>query len=334
MEQQLPSRSSQHGGKLTRLIVCAVAIHVVFCVYAMTQEFLTAHSFGGKLFGFPMFLMAMNRTVGALFSVCAVKAQGLDIFDPRLKHTLLPALTNIVGTIPQYHTLLLVYFPLQSLLKSFKVLPVMLCGKLVGNRGSYSALDYIEGFTITTLVGFLVWDFQNSGGTVPHMNESGHAVSAFALAIGMMGIYVWMDALTCNLEDKVYQHTHIEASQLMLGIEVFSGTVAWIVLICQGGAGQAWSFLLEHSEAWQFVGLLALSSAFGTYACALTLRFFGPLVLSLLMVSRQVVSLILSMAVFQHKLDWLCFLILAATSVLILNAALRHVGLTPPAKVR
>jgi len=312
---------SQHW----QLFICAIGIHVLFCFYAMAQEFISIHTFTGQLFRFPLFLIAVNRTAGAIFALCLLKAQGLSASSSKMNMTLLPAVPNFLATVPQYQALYHLFFPAQVLMKSLKVLPVMLCGRLMKNR-SYSRLDYAEGMVITVLVSFFVWDFQLHKGNLGNASVSESASGDLLQGCALMLCYILMDALTSNLEDYVYQAVQIDPAQQMFGIEVFSGIAAWGILMCTGELGKAVAFLWRHSDALQYVGLLAISSALGTYACTVTVRLFGPAVFTLLMVSRQILSLVISVLVFQHTVDWLCCFCLGAVSLLILTASMRQVS--------
>jgi len=304
-----------------RLAICALGIHAVFGVYAMLQEFLTAHYFDGEIFSFPLFLIAANRTAGAVLSLAILAIQRSPIITRDMRLVAYPAATDLLATISQYQALYLVLFPVQSLLKSLKVIPVMLCGRLFRNR-SYGAVDYIEGALITVLVGLFVWAFgiRPAGPSHHPASEPGMVALTFVL----IAVYVLADSLTSNVEDWVFQKTQIDPGQQMLGMELFSGIAAWVILSVNGGAGQAFAFLHAHQEAWQYVGFLALASAFGTYTCIVTVRIFGPAVLALLMVSRQIMSIVLSMFVFKHHVDLVAALTLAAVSLLILSASIRR----------
>jgi len=324
-----PRRTSMHRlvktiSQPARLAMCAAAIHLIFCFYTMLQEFLTTHTFDAHIFKFPVFLIAVNRTAGAAVGLLIIKLQGLSAMDPQMKLTTWPAITNFVAQVAQYQAMFMVPFPVHILMKSAKVLPAMFLGRVLGNR-AYSLLDYIEGFVISALVALFAYHVQHEredSSSLFSLDDAppGHLV----LGAVVMVLYVVMDALTSNLEDYVYQRTNLDPSQQMLGVELGSGFLAWATVVAIGEARAAIAFLLVHDSAWQYIALLAFASAFGTYACTLTVRLFGPAVLTLLMVSRQIFSLILSMVFFQHQVDTLNALCLGTVSLLIFSASLRR----------
>lgn len=47
-------------------VKCAVGIHILYGVYAITQEYLTTHTFEGKLFKYPVFLVFHGQLSGLI----------------------------------------------------------------------------------------------------------------------------------------------------------------------------------------------------------------------------------------------------------------------------
>ena len=58
-----------------------------------------------------------------------------------------PAISNMLSSWCQYEALRYVSFPATTLFKSFKLAPVMVMGKILGNR-SYPQYDYVIALTI------------------------------------------------------------------------------------------------------------------------------------------------------------------------------------------
>merc|ERR1712203_279725 len=109
----------------------------------------------------------------------------------------------------------------------------------------------------------------------------------------MLG-YICMDALSSNLEDYVFQSARLDPAQQMMGTEALSAVLAWSLALVCGQVGPAASFLAAHPEALLYVAFFAVTSALGTYVSTVTVRLFGPAVFTLLMMSRQIISLVLS----------------------------------------
>merc|ERR1719482_703317 len=101
----------------------------------------------------------MSHTCAMFFALAAVAVQGLPKYVPEMKYTVLPALPDLIATTMQHSSLYNLLFPTQTLMKTLKVIPVMLVGRFLKNR-TYSTFDYIEGALLTGLVAFFVTNFQ------------------------------------------------------------------------------------------------------------------------------------------------------------------------------
>lgn len=304
--------------RFSPLFACTMAIHVVYLVYSLLQEFLSSHTFESDLFNFPLTLVALSHSAGALLSLAALCASGHQVVAPGMIGTLLPATTDLVATSLQHAALYLMFFPAQSLMKTLKVLPVMLVGSCLQNR-VYSSLDYVEGFLLTCFVAFFVWDFQ--------IHEVEEVEKKMSMAgIFMMFGYLTVDSFTSNFQDHIYQTTGLEPGHMLLGMESISGIMAWILTIVSGELPLAFQFIRSHPEITFFLTIFAMAAAVGAFSCVLTVRLFGPAVFTLIMTSRAIMSLLLSVICFQHEVAWEECLCLIVVSLVMLISSTRRVS--------
>jgi len=314
--------------------LCTCGIHVFFCVYGVLEEFLTTHSFEGEIFRYVTFNLAVNNTFGTLLAVMALRSQGLPLVPVGMKWTLLPSAASFVSTELQHQALYFILFPTQTLMKTLRLIPVMLIGTLMQTR-SYSAVDYMEGVLITGLVSFFVWDFQlglyDASKTVSaDQNSADQKIAAIwtsLIGVAMMLAYVVVSAVFNNLEDYVYQKTVLDPGHMLLGLELSSAVSSWASLLLGGQLWPALTFVAKHNDIILYLVLLGVAAAFGTYSCTLTVRLFGPAVFTLVMMSRQIFSLLLSVFVFQHDIDLLNCVCLIVLAFLMLTSSLRHVSI-------
>lgn len=304
--------------KIWRLFVCFVGIHIPLGFYSVAQEFMATHTFDGAQFRFPMFLIAANRTGASIFALVVLKLQGIHVFDPVILYAVVPASANFLATFCQYKALYFLRYPAQTLMKSMKVLPVMLCGRLLKNR-TYSYLDYVEAILITGLVCFFTWNFNNDKVS---LSENKGILPGILLMLG----YVVSDSFTSNSEDLIFQRAHLDPGQMLLGMQACSGIVGWGAMLAGGHLLPAVRFLLAHSQACLHVAILVMAEACGAYACTVTVRLFGPAVFTLLLISHQLVSLLVSVALFNHEVSWPSCLCLAVVALVVLTSSLRRVS--------
>lgn len=302
------------------LFVCTTAIHIVYLVYTLLQEFLSTHTFGGELFSFPLVLVAISHSAGALLSLGALRIGGHDILVTGLWQTILPGSSDLVATSLQHAALYKMYFPAQSLMKTLKVLPVMLIGTCLQNR-TYSRLDYVEGLLLSCLVAFFVWDFQFN-----QMDMEHSTLKTSAVGIAMMVGYVTVDSFTSNFEDSIYQKLNLQPGHMLLGMEIFSAVLAWTLTLASGELLAATRFMVAQPRVLLFLGIFALTAAVGSLACVLTVRLFGPAVFTLIMTSRAILSLLFSVLFFQHSVDTVDCVSLVAVSIITLMSSTRRVS--------
>lgn len=309
-----------------KFCVCAIGILSLYAAYAVAQEYLSVHSFRQTFFRFPLFIIAVNHTCSALFGFGLLYLQGLPAFVPASRLTLLPAGAGMVATFVQHAALHHMGFPAQSVMKSVGIVPVMLIGKLLGNREAKKQ-DYAEALFITFMVLSLSWNLN----LVSIPSQSGLAgVSLMLLIAG----YVVSSSLTCNFEDVIYQYENLNPAQMLLGLELASGAVAWIVIFFSGDLFYALKFIAQEPGVLLSIGLLALAASAGAYMCTLTVRLFGPGVFALLKTCRQMLSLAISLALFDHGVNWKSCLCLIPVSMMALHSCVRQVGQGTPRESR
>mmetsp|Transcript_17963 Transcript_17963/g.38327 ORF Transcript_17963/g.38327 Transcript_17963/m.38327 type:complete len:928 (-) Transcript_17963:109-2892(-) len=300
------------------VFLCMLGVHVPLALYSITQEFMSVHYWNGDLFHYSMFLIAMNRTLASIFAVCLLKVQGITVLTPSLKYALIPAACNLSATYCQYRALHFLAYPMQSLIKTFKVVPVMLVGRVLGTR-TYKWIDYVEATMITMLAGFFAWNFNRS-----QREFMGKDSSNLLAGIWLMVGYIFSDCVTSNSEDLLYQRYRLDPAHMLLGMQFIAGMFSWTILLCDGQLFGAIRFIHSHEEVWIPILVLAAAEAAGSYACTITVRLFGPAVFTLILMSHQMVSLLISVFFFSHPVTILCAICLGAVAMVTLTAAGRQ----------
>lgn len=324
LELQARSRDSS-------LLVCAVGIVVPLGFYSVAQEFMATSSFEGETFDYPVFLVAMSRVGATLFAIVALKVQGIPVLNVKLAVCGAPAVVNILATMTQYAALYYIRYPLQSLTKSFKLIPVMLCGRLLKNR-RYSLIDYAEAGVITVLVCAFTWSFDTGNYAGLGVGaESQHSSVVHGLCL--MLCYVFADAFTSNIEDSIFQHERLDPAQMLLGMQAISGAIAFTTLVANGDLVSAVSFMARHPAALLHVVVLMLGEACGGYACMVSVKLFGPAVFTLLLMTHQILSLLVSVFLFNHNINRLTLLSMIMLTFVVFTSSIRRVACSAPDEI-
>lgn len=121
-----------------RLLFCSLMLNLTFVTWGALQERMLTRRYPrhtGDYFTYSYALVFTNRFWTLIMSGC----MWLYLKPRRSKSTVLyeysfPAISNMLSSWCQYEALRYVSFPATTLFKSFKLAPVMLMGKILGNK--------------------------------------------------------------------------------------------------------------------------------------------------------------------------------------------------------
>jgi adenosine 3'-phospho 5'-phosphosulfate transporter B2 len=181
------------------------------------------------------FCVFSNRLVAVVTAwiVCILFKNGVSSSAPYT--AFLPcSLSNTISSWAQYACLAYVSFPLQSIFKSAKVIPVMLMGKLVQNV-SYSYVEYLEAAMITT--GVFLFSIHQGGSRNSNTNEFYGVILLF--------VYVTADSFTSQYQSSIYaKYGRVDQYHMMFGVNMWSMVISFVSMI---GAGM-FNFVLMISK--------------------------------------------------------------------------------------
>lgn len=120
--------------------------------------------------------------------------------------------------------------------------------------------------------------------------------------------YLVTDSFTSTWQDNLIRNYYMSSISLMLLTNFYSSAYTFVSLLYQGELFEPLTFLYEHSDITMHVFLLSITSAIGQIFIFVTIQEFGALVFSLMMTTRQVLSILLSSIVFHHALSALNYM--------------------------
>jgi len=141
-----------------KFLLCFIGLQASYLTWGYMQELIMTTEFeptqGAPSGHFPSaaFCVFSNRFLAVIVAICAVRikhgavfannAAPLWVFTPC-------ALSNTMSSWSQYASLNYVSFPVQTVFKSSKIIPVMMMGKFLKGT-SYPVGQYVEAVCITT----------------------------------------------------------------------------------------------------------------------------------------------------------------------------------------
>lgn len=208
------------------------------------------------------------------------------------------ALSNSLSSFGQYQALRYVSFPLQTISKSTKVIPVMLMGKVL-NKKTYPTIDYVEAVVISLGVSIFSLAGSTSGGDGGGSDQFSEAL----LGLSMLALYIVSDSFTSQWQSKVYQaHPTVDQFQMMWAVNSWAIMMTLFALVTSGEFMLTIRFLMLNPGAVIDNITIAITSATGQLFIFYTIKTFGPVVFTIIMTTRQVFSIVISVMLFGHSI--------------------------------
>jgi solute carrier family 35 (adenosine 3'-phospho 5'-phosphosulfate transporter), member B2 len=213
------------------------------------------------------------------------------------------AFSNTCSSWSQYASLKFVSFPVQTVFKSSKIIPVMIMGKLL--KGTlYPWGQYGEAVLITAGVAI----FSLLSNTSKKEDEDA-ATELYGLVL--LIVYISFDSFTSQWQDKLYSQygrPNVDTYQMMLGVNVSAICMTTAGLIVSRDIPVVFEFLQANPEVFEYNVKTAIASAVGQLFIFYTIKEFGPIVFTVIMTTRQMFSICISAMVFKHDISMLASL--------------------------
>jgi adenosine 3'-phospho 5'-phosphosulfate transporter B2 len=284
-----------------KFVMCFIGLQASYLTWGYMQELIMTTTFNptprvpdGR-FPSAAFCVFSNRFLAVLVALVAVRIKHGAFFSnntaPLLAFTPC-ALSNTMSSWSQYASLKYVSFPVQTVFKSSKIIPVMIMGKLLKGT-QYPMTQYTEALLIT--VGVAIFSLLSKS------SDRDTATEVIGLVFLLM--YICFDSFTSQWQDKVYSQygrTNVDPYQMMLGVNSSAILITTAGLIVTGDIPIVYEFLLANPVVLRYNIITAITSASGQLCIFYTIKEFGPIVFTIIMTTRQMFSICISAMVFGH----------------------------------
>jgi len=263
----------------------------------MTSKFEpTTHSPDG-MFPSAAFCVFSNRFLAIIVAIIAVRLKHGAIFAnntaPLIAFTPC-AISNTMSSWSQYASLRYVSFPVQTVFKSSKIIPVMMMGKILKGT-SYPMSQYAEAALITS--GVAIFSVASK--------SSDSEASTELIGLLFMCLYIIFDCFTSQWQDKIYGkygRSDVDPYQMMLGVNSSAIVITTAGLLVSGDFPKVHEFLLANPSVLSYNIITAITSASGQLCIYYTIKEFGPIVFTIIMTTRQMISICISSFIFKHPI--------------------------------
>ncbi|KAG0585417.1 hypothetical protein M758_2G009800 [Ceratodon purpureus] len=281
---------------------CVGGVMSTLVIYGLLQEKIMRAPYGAtdhaEFFNFPLFIVLCNRLLTCVVCLLLLVVRGGQIAPvaPLYKYAGV-SLSNVAATTCQYEALKYVSFPVQTLSKSAKMVPVMMWGTAIMQK-RYTYYDYLVALFVT--LGCTM--FFLSGTTQLQVAALRHPVSGDDSLWGLLLIagYLGFDGFTSTFQDKLFKGYNMEIYNQILYVTLCSCVLSMAGLFMQGHWLPALEFLSRHPDCLLDIALLSAAASTSQFFISYTIRTFGALVFATIMTTRQLVSIMLSCVFFGH----------------------------------
>jgi len=291
-----------------KFMLCFAGLQASYLTWGYMQELIMTTQFTptervptGK-FPSAAFCVFSNRFLAVIVAIIAVRIKHGAVFAnnkaPLLAFTPC-ALSNTMSSWSQYASLKYVSFPVQTVFKSSKIIPVMMMGKFLKGT-TYPNGQYIEALLITT--GVAIFSVASK--------SSDRDTNTEFIGLVFLLVYICCDSFTSQWQDKVYVQygrPNVDPYQMMLGVNISAICITTAGLIVTGDFPIVWEFLSANPVVLHYNIITAITSASGQLCIFYTIKEFGPIVFTIIMTTRQMISICISSVVFGHTISLKAF---------------------------
>ncbi|CAN1283039.1 UDP-galactose/UDP-glucose transporter 5B [Linum perenne] len=221
--------------KLWKGVFAVGGIMITLVIYGVLQEKIMRVPYGvnNEYFKYSLFLVFCNRVVTSAVSAVSLVAskKALDPVAPVYKYCLI-SVSNILTTTCQYEALKYVSFPVQTLAKCAKMIPVMIWGTLIMQK-KYKGKDYLVAFFVT--IGCSVFILFPAGS---ELNPYSRGRENTVWGVSLMAGYLGFDGFTSTFQDKLFKgydmeiHNQIFYTTLCSCFLSFTGDLPMLAFPC------------------------------------------------------------------------------------------------------
>ena len=300
-----PRNTNDFAKTAARFLFCFTGLQVSYLTWGYMQELIMTTTFDptpsapdGR-FPSAAFCVFSNRFLAIIVAMIAVRIRHGAI----LKNNVAPlvafapcALSNTMSSWSQYASLRYVSFPVQTVFKSSKIIPVMIMGKVLKGT-SYPYSQYLEALLIT--IGVAIFSVASKSSNSDTTTE--------IIGLLFMVMYITFDCFTSQWQSKVYDKygkANVDPYQMMLGVNSSAIIMTTTGLILGGDIPKIIEFFKVNPTVLQYNIITAITSASGQLFIYTTIKEFGPIVFTVIMTTRQMISICISAILFGHTMTW------------------------------
>jgi len=190
-------------------------------------------------------------------------------------------------------------FPVQAIMKSSKIISILIVSFIMGARGQHGKSQYFCGFIITAgIVLFNLTDGKEKKG-----ENSTSIIGLLALLVSL-----FCDGLLGTTQGEIKKKFNPNQWDQMESLNKWAGIICLTVSISTFQMGGFIKFVIEYPLVIKDLVLLAVLGTFGQIFIFYTIANFSPLILSIVTTTRKFFTVLASIIIYSHPVsNWQWF---------------------------
>jgi len=187
-----------------------------------------------------------------------------------------------------------VSFPIQAIMKSSKIISILIVSFLVSSKSQHTKSQYLCGFIITA--GIVLFNLTEGNSKKSDTETS---------VIGVLAILVslFCDGFLGNKQSEIKKKFNPNQWDQMESLNKWAGIICLTVSIMTFQMGAFLKFVVEHPLVIKDLVLLAVLGTFGQVFIFYTIANFTPLTLSIVTTTRKFFTVLASIIIYQHHVN-------------------------------
>jgi len=212
-------------------------------------------------------------------------------------------------------------FPVQAIMKSSKIISILIVSFIMGAKGQHGKSQYFCGFIITA--GIVLFNLSDG------KKGKGDGSTSF-IGLAALLISLFCDGLLGTTQGEIKKKFNPNQWDQMESLNKWAGIICLTVSISTFQMGGFIKFIMEYPLVVKDLVLLAVLGTFGQVFIFYTIANFSPLILSIVTTTRKFFTVLASIAIYNHPvsaMQWVAIgLVFIGVFIEMLSGGKKHGG--------
>jgi len=299
------SKANTLNSKPVKLLIAVGGIYTSYIYFGLTMEKLFNTDYSGQdrpKGSYPRFTFGFATT---LFQniFCFILAglvnriyykQSKSKMD--LKSELSIATTSFVSVFLAAQSLSYVAFPIQAIMKSSKIISILIVSLILRIKGQHTRSQYICGFLITT--GIVIFNLASESGGKHGSDQGTSIIGLVALLISL-----FCDGLLGVTQGEVKRKFNPSSWDQMESLNKWAGLICLVVALVSGQAHSFIAFAKENPAVIKDIAIVSILGTLGQVFIFYTIANFSALLLSIVTTTRKFFTVLVSIVYYNHEMS-------------------------------